>query len=165
MALTTHQLYFTDLAHMSLQRQSACIPVPIEPQPLYKFQSMQVLNGVAAFWLNSSCCEIRNCPWGRAGSSFRIRNVTMEISRIEVQRLHTSLAYRAKNEKNADTDKDSSMQLLMLWERLFGKTEYAWKKNPLVWLIYFEKKVLGTALPLVKQEAMRGKNVVMLRAA
>ena len=143
------KLSLNKFACLSLQNHSNCIQLPVEPPPHPNFTHMRVWRGHAAFWSASSCYEIRNCPWGKPGASFSFKHIRLKISHIEVKALQESaftlqqrmLRYRIQNSRQAE-------QFVKVWDSVFGQTDYAWQKNPLVWIIHFERTPEPNMLPV-----------------
>ena len=158
----------TKFTRLALQNHSNCIQLPVEPPPRYAFTHMRVWRGNAAFWSKSSCYEVRNCPWGKPGANFSFEHIRLKISYIEVKALQESalslqqrmLNYRAGNRNKED-------QFVKTWDSVFGKTDYAWQKNPLVWIIYFEKSLEPNSLKAntIKASALKAKTRSLRAAA
>ena len=141
------QYYLQRLLDMAIQNRRNHISIPVEPPPANKFERIRVFNGLAAFWLNESCYEIRNCPWGRPGSLLNREQSQLEISSIEVKTLKQSMndftcLHNTQDIKHWEANEfqsDRNMQFVILWDSLFGASDFSWSKNPLVWNIHFNK--------------------------
>ena len=62
------EFLWKSFASLTLQNHRDCIALPVEPPPSYSFKHIRVWKDHAAFWSNSSCYEVRNCPWGKPGA-------------------------------------------------------------------------------------------------
>ena len=129
------------LAYIALKSQKNFIPIPVEPQPLHPFERIRMFNGSAAFWLDSSYCEIRSCPWGKPGTLLQTRYSKLKISHIEVKLLQESISLFTQRLRESKTI-DNDLHFMTLWDNLFKGSEYAWHKNPLTWMLYFEHELI-----------------------
>ena len=142
----------SDFTRLALQNDSRYIQFPVDPPPPYAFTHMRLRGGQAAFWSKYSCYELRNCPWREPRLHFFLKGLTLRISSIEVKQLQKSTAGRRLS--NDIISRSKVEQFVKLWDSIFGKTDYRWQRNPLVWIIHFEKSPEPKILPskTIKQE-------------
>lgn len=164
-SIRTQKSSWDKFVRLALQNHSNCIQLPVHPPPRYAFTHMRVWRDHAAFWSKSSCYEVRNCPWGKPGAIFLWKNMRLKISYIEVKALQQSafsLQQRILDRKRGKSNKPS--QFSKVWDSVYGKTNYAWQRNPLVWIIHFEKTLEPNILPAKERARKEYPNALALAA-
>jgi hypothetical protein len=95
------------------------------------------------------------CLYGKPGDRIFVKqspNIKLEITKIRVERLqnigHDDIKAEGLSYKNiAATQRKFNLdffdavkhQFLELWDSIYGKTDFAWNKNPWVWVIEFKR--------------------------